>query len=64
MSREGDTVDELCLQHYGTTRRVTEQVYTANPGLCEKGPRLPAGLQIWLPDIPAVATADVVQLWD
>ena len=64
MTRESDTVDALCQQYYGTTRHVTEQVYTANHGLCEQGPRLPAGVQIWLPDIPAVATTSVVQLWD
>ncbi|WP_085445777.1 tail protein X [Escherichia coli] len=61
---DGDTLDLLCWRHYGTTQHITEQVLIANPGLCEKGPRLPAGTRVRLPDITPVATATLIQLWD
>jgi len=35
----------------------------ANPQLAEHGPSLPAGLQIWLPDLQPAATG-AVRLWD
>ena len=30
---QGDTLDQVCHRHYGTTKGVTEQVLRANPGL-------------------------------
>lgn len=60
---EGDTVDLMCWRHYGRTRGVTEQVYAANPGLCEKGPLLPVGTQVWMPEVTEQTTAEIVQLW-
>lgn len=64
-ARQGDTADLLCWRHYGRTREVTERVLAANPGLAARGPVLPFGLEVALPDVPA-ATADVplVRLWD
>ncbi|AHF89509.1 phage tail protein [Opitutaceae bacterium TAV5] len=50
---EGDTIDEICQLHYGTTAGVTETVIEANPHLLNYPPRLPAGLTITLPAIPA-----------
>jgi len=64
VSAKGDTVDEICWQHYGKTQGVTEQVYEANPGLCDRGVRLPAGLRIYLPEVAQSSTKEVVQLWD
>ncbi|WP_436882792.1 tail protein X [Enterobacter asburiae] len=61
---QGDTIDLMCWHHYGKTRGVTERVYAANPGLCEKGPLLPAGTQVWMPEVPEQTTAEIVQLWD
>lgn len=60
----GDTVDEICMQRYGKTQGITEQVYEGNPGLCEKGVMLPAGLRIYLPDVAQSSTKETVQLWD
>ena len=46
-------------------RGVIEQVLDANPRLAAKGPILPAGLQITLPDLSSgVEDTQVVQLWD
>ena len=48
---DGDTIDEICHRHYGTTAGVTELVIEANPHLLAHGPRLPAGLTITLPSV-------------
>lgn len=63
---DGETVDEICHRVLGRTAGVTEQVLGLNPGLAERGPRLPGGLSVILPDAGAaqVATIDIVQLWD
>ncbi len=49
ITTDGDTIDEICHRHYGTTADVTEAVITANPHLLNHPPRLPAGLPITLP---------------
>lgn len=64
ISRQGDSVDLICHRHYGYTAGITEQVLAANPGLSARGPVLPAGVAITLPDAPAKAAAPVINLWD
>ncbi|GAA3911751.1 tail protein X [Gibbsiella dentisursi] len=64
VTRDGDTVDEICWRHYGKTQGVTEQVYEANPGLCELGAIVPAGRVIHLPAVADTAQTDTLQLWD
>lgn len=64
MSRQGDTVDLICHRHFGYTAGITEQVLQINPGLAARGPVLPAGVNIRLPNNPAKATTNTVQLWD
>lgn len=64
ISRQGDSVDLICHRHYGYTAGITEQVLAANPGLAARGPVLPAGVSITLPDAPAKAAAPVINLWD
>lgn len=75
---QGDVLDAICAKHYGTgvanprrrgavtwpDRGLVEAVFLANPGLAERGPVLPAGLDLILPDPPARAEAPRVQLWD
>lgn len=65
-ARAGETVDAICWRVLGRTRDVTEQVLALNPGLAAKGPKLPAGTVVTLPDTAALAPAvtDIVQLWD
>ncbi len=66
-TREGDVIDLICRHHYGeATVGIVEQVLQANPGLADRGPILPTGISVLLPDIadealPVVAT---VRLWD
>lgn len=61
---QGDTLDAVCLRHYGHTRGAVETVMNANPGLADTGVILPQGLPIEMPDIIAPTTQDTVQLWD
>lgn len=65
-SVQGDSVDRLCYRHYGTTAGVVEQVYAANPRLCELGPVLPIATPVTLPDLntPSTTQRTTVQLWD
>jgi phage tail protein X len=65
-ARAGETVDAICWRILGRTRNVTEQVLALNPGLAAKGPKLPAGTVVTLPDTAALAPAvtETVQLWD
>ncbi|KTS70391.1 tail protein X, partial [Pantoea stewartii] len=44
--------------------QAVEQVYAANPGLAEKGPTLPHGCKVVLPDLPQAATGETLNLWD
>jgi phage tail protein X len=65
LSQQGDTVDLICHRHYGYTAGITEQVLDLNPGLAARGPVLPAGVTITLPDTPTRAAAgNTVNLWD
>jgi phage tail protein X len=65
ITKQGQTLDLACRAHYGTTRTVTETVLAANPGLAAKGPLLPIGTVINMPDIDLTRTArDLVKLWD
>lgn len=65
-ARDGDTVDLICWRVFGRTDRITEQVFTLNPGLAARGPTLPAGTPVTLPDLAKAAPAirETVKLWD
>lgn len=62
---EGDFLDDLVAQHYGAAAAsgALSVVLAANPGLAARGPVLPAGVTIVLPDLPP-AHAGVLRLWD
>lgn len=62
---DGDFLDELVTQHYGVgaVSEALSAVLAANPGLAARGPVLPAGVEIVLPDL-APADAGVLRLWD
>ena len=61
-AQQGDTVDQLCQRHLGTTAGVTEATYTLNPGMAALGPTLPLGLQVTLPDPPTAIKT--ITLWE
>jgi phage tail protein X len=64
-TNEDDMVDQIAYVAYGYRPGAVEAVFEANPGLCEYGPLLPAGLIIVLPDLPAdTGQASPLRLWD
>lgn len=62
---DGDTADYIAWKYYGTQDgQVVEQLLEANPGLADRGPVLPAGILVTLPDVQPDTAAQVVRLWD
>ncbi|WP_041796046.1 tail protein X [Pararhodospirillum photometricum] len=61
-AQQGDTVDLVCLRHYGDTRLV-EAVFDANPGLAALGHRLPLGTPVTLPERVVTPTPGY-RLWE
>ncbi|MCX4026939.1 tail protein X [Endozoicomonas sp. SM1973] len=53
-TKDGDTLDWICKQYYGDEAFVL-QVLDANPRLVEKGPVLPSGIEIDLPELKSKA---------
>lgn len=56
VTAQGEMLDAICKRHYGCERGATEAVLAANPGLAARGPVLPMGLEIVLPDLPPAET--------
>lgn len=64
LTREGDTVDYICWKFYGQQSGAVELVLDANRALADRGPLLPAGLTIVLPDLPKPAIdVQPLRLW-
>ncbi|PZU17800.1 MAG: phage tail protein [Shinella sp.] len=64
VTKQGETVDLVCLAYYGRTAEVTERVLAANPGLAALGIVLPIGTEIIMPDAPAkTGSTGLVSLW-
>lgn len=65
ITRDGDTVDYIAWAQYGSQlSQVINAVLEANPGLADRGPVLPAGITMTLPDVDtSPATSDGVSLW-
>lgn len=63
-TRPGDMLDAICHRYYSGRPGATESVLEANPFLCQKGPVLPDGLLIDLPELPAAVEPGQVSLWD
>jgi phage tail protein X len=66
ITRQGDTLDQICHVHYGTERGgTTELVLETNRGLAEYGSVLPSGLRIELPAVSLPAQSEkMISLWD
>lgn len=64
-TKEGDTVDYIAWRVYGTqSGQIVELLLDANRGLADRGPILPSGLKINLPDMPEPEQENGVRLWD
>lgn len=65
MTKDGDVADDIAWNYYGTRDGlVVEQMLSANKGLSDYGPILPAGVIVTLPDITVQNTNQSVKLWD
>lgn len=65
-TRSGDMLDLICYREYGGRQSgAVEAVTDANYGLADLPPRLPPGVTITLPDLPAErAVKNTQKLWD
>lgn len=65
ITKDGDTADYIAWKYYGNQDAGTvETLLVANKGLADRGPVLPAGLVINLPEIKTPATTQGIKLWD
>ena len=65
VTQDGDTVDGITWKQYGTRAGlIMEKVLSANPGLADYGPVLPAGLKVNLPDFVQPVVQKSVKVWD
>ena len=68
VSSQGDVLDAIALEHYGTgSSEVVQTILAVNRGLASLGPVLPAGVRITLPaiDTTSIEAEDLgtAQLW-
>lgn len=59
----GDMVDQIAFNRYGTHEGTTVLVYEQNPGLVEHGLILPEGLTIILPEFVQPEAKPQINLW-
>lgn len=65
ITKDGDTADYIAWKYYGNQDAGTvEALVDANKWLADRGPVLPAGLVINLPEIKTPATTQGIKLWD
>ena len=62
-TRDGDVLDQICQNYYGSTAKIVEQVLEANPHLSELDAVLDAGVKIILPEITIQKESEIVKLW-
>lgn len=62
-AQQGDSIDSLCWRHLGSSAQV-EATLELNPGLAARGPVLPNGLPVTLPEPAAPQKTNLIQLWD
>ena len=62
-TRDGDVLDQICQNYYGSTAKIIEQVLEANPHLVELEAVFDAGVKITLPEITIQKESEIVKLW-
>lgn len=61
----GDALDQICFREYDAQAGAVEIVLEANPGIAQVAHRLPAGIEIILPDLGGQsALQQPLRLWD
>lgn len=65
ITADGDMLDAVCERFYGPRPGAAEAVLAANPGLADRGPVLPAGVRIELPELAErPRESGATRLWD
>lgn len=68
ITRDGDMLDKICLNFYGKTEGMVEEVLKVNRELADIGEVLPSGIFIWLPEVDnkdnTSESSSAVKLWD
>lgn len=60
---DGDMVDMIAFKRFGSSSGTAEAILAANPGLANRGPRLPAGLVLQIPVPVQKDRRQGVNLW-
>ena len=62
-TRDGDVLDQICQNYYGSTAKIVEQVLEANLHLSNLDAVFEAGVKITLPEITIQKEYEIVKLW-
>ena len=62
-TKDGDVLDQICQEYYGSTSGIVEQVLEVNRHLELEPDVFNAGTKITLPEITANQETEIVKLW-
>ena len=62
-TKDGDVLDQICQNYYGSTTKIVEQVLEANTHLANLEAVFDAGVKIALPEITIQKESEIVKLW-
>jgi phage tail protein X len=63
VTKDGDVLDAICFQYYGSTTGVVEKVLEANRHIADIGAIFEAGVKITLPDLDQEEATESIKLW-
>lgn len=63
ITKQGDYIDQICWEKFGSISGVLEKVLDMNPGLSSQPLSLPPGIEIILPDEPEDDVKEIVRLF-
>jgi phage tail protein X len=63
VTKDGDVLDAICFQYYGSTTGIVEKVLEANRHIADIGAIFEAGVKITLPDLDQEEATESIKLW-
>lgn len=63
VTKDGDVLDAICWEYYGSTTGIVEKVLEANRHIADMGAIFEAGVKITLPDLDQEEATESVKLW-
>jgi len=63
VTKDGDVLDAICFQYYGSTTGIVEKVLEANRHIADMGAIFEAGVKITLPDLDQEEATESIKLW-